>query len=87
MVRQIIAAAEASHRPPVAEVYKIKPSEKEADKKKQSEKAVLPPPRPVVESLYLHVQVSNTEATAFWLSHGFKITVRFLSFGWNAEPN
>lgn len=77
LISQVIAAAEATHRPPVAEAYKIKPKEElvETRKTRAPTPVVLAPKKAVVTQLYLHVQVSNEEAKNFWEGNGFKVTV------------
>jgi hypothetical protein len=49
-----------------------KDSKKDGDDEKTEAAAPL---KPVIESLYLHVQVSNTEARAFWENAGFEVKV------------
>lgn len=71
LVQKVISAAEATHRPPIAEVYSIK--EKAGTIKKKPAADVS---KAVVTELYLHVQVSNDEARTFWEGNGFKMTVR-----------
>lgn len=44
-------------------------------KSKDAKDEVKEPVKPVIESLYLHVQVSNTEAREFWEKVGFTVTV------------
>jgi hypothetical protein len=82
-VQHIIAQAEASHLPPVANDIKIKlPTDDSDDKKKKVDKVDKPAVvvvRPVVTELYLHVQVSNVEARTFWEGHGFEVTVSLTS--------
>lgn len=36
--------------------------------------------KPVIASIYLHVQVSNDAAKAFWEGNGFKVVVRCCFF-------
>lgn len=85
LVQHVIAEAEASHLPPAAVEPKPAAATKEetpASKKAKPEEKVaekvaeVVKPRARVESLYLHVQVSNDEARAFWEKHGFQVTVR-----------
>lgn len=83
LINQIIQAAEATHRPPVAEVYKIKPKEELVERK--SQRGVQVPvavviKKAIVTQLYLHVQVSNEEAKKFWEGNGFKVTVSSLAY-------
>lgn len=74
LVQQVISAAEATHRPPVADVYPIKA--KEGDKKKGAASTVAAAKKAIVTELYLHVQTSNDESRLFWEGHGFQVTVR-----------
>lgn len=81
MLRHVIAAAEATHRPPVAEVYKIKEKEELVERKRGAAAPVAAvPKKAVVTSMYLHVQTSNDEAKTFWEGHGFKVTVSLCLF-------
>lgn len=98
LVRHIIEMAEASHRPPVAQVYKIKLSEKDKEAQKKATRSATTAAasgtvesKPLVTALYLHVQLGNDEAKAFWEGHGFRVTVstsssnvqgKELIFGW-----
>lgn len=80
-MQHIVSQAEASHLPPVANDIKIKlPTDDGGDDKKKKvdkiDKPTVVVPRPVVTELYLHVQISNVEARAFWEGHGFEVTVR-----------
>ncbi|ORY84135.1 hypothetical protein BCR35DRAFT_303206 [Leucosporidium creatinivorum] len=82
LVQHVIQEAEASlalaPAPVAAEEpasKKTKGEEKDAKEKKKEEKEEVSKPRARVESLYLHVQVSNDEAKRFWEKHGFEVTV------------
>ena len=78
MLQHVITTAEASHRPaPVEEVSAADLKKKADAKDKKAEKAkAKPAPKPVIASLYLHVQVSNDDARRFWEKNGFKVVVR-----------
>lgn len=80
LVRHIIDTAEASHRPPAAEEYTIKLSDKDTVNGPPKKPEVAP--RAVISSMYLHVQVDNDEARTFWEGHGFVVTVS-LNFAWS----
>jgi N-alpha-acetyltransferase 50 len=85
LVQHVIHEAEASLAPAPAVVAAEEPASKKAkgeekDKdaakeKKKEEKEEVVKPRARIESLYLHVQVSNDEAKRFWEKHGFEVTV------------
>lgn len=72
-------AAVTSKKVKVNGVSKEKEDDKEKEEKKEENEVEVVKPRARVESLYLHVQVSNGEARRFWEKNGFQVTVRCVS--------
>lgn len=96
LIQHIIATAEASHHPPPAPEptsavaapadKKKKSDDKDAKDKAAKAKAIVPVVKPVIASIYLHVQVSNDAAKAFWEGNGFKVVDTVTNYYRKIEP-
>ncbi|KAM0752402.1 acyl-CoA N-acyltransferase [Meredithblackwellia eburnea MCA 4105] len=99
LVQHVLSQAAASHlpppppppapeQPPAAKKAKTENKEKDDGKEggaKKKEKKV-EKPKPVIESVYLHVQVSNDEAKKFWERNGFTVAATVPNYYRKIEP-
>ncbi|GAA5887969.1 hypothetical protein JCM6882_000820 [Rhodosporidiobolus microsporus] len=75
-----------SSAPPPQPAADKKPSPADKDEKKASDEDEPEPLKPVIESIYLHVQVGNDDARRFWEKWGFEVKDTVKDYYRKLEP-